>query len=116
MINKENLTEKQVKRLEEINVEVSMNMFEWFKHEQEPCELHSEICEIGGEMIALLKLYKEQLKEEGKLPLSHFKNEMENLNIVVDGIEEAIVDLMEKGTYVKKEYSNTGEDNEELGL
>jgi hypothetical protein len=112
MINNKNLTEKQIKRLEEIRVEVAMNMFEWFNNEQEPCDigLHSEICDHGGEMVALLKLYKEQLKEEGKLPLSHFKGEMENINIVVDGIEEAIMDLMEKGTCVTKKYSNTGED------
>lgn len=112
MVNKENLTKQQVERLEEIQVE-TMDIYDCFNTEQQAHdqELHSEICNLGIEMVSLLNLYKEQLGAEGKLPLSHFRDEMHNLNVVVDSIQQAIIDLMPNGTVMKKEfYANDEED------
>ena len=112
MINKENLTKQQVERLEELNTEISMDMWDWFKNEQPAYdqELYSEICELGIEMVSLLKLYKEQLGTEGKLPLSNFREEIENLNIVADSVQQAIIDFMPEGTTILKQFFSIDED------
>lgn len=111
MINKDRLTEKQAEKFEEIRYELGHDIWQWFKTEQEAHdpELFAEICSSGIDMVVLLQIYKEQLEEQKSLPLSAYREEMQNFNIVLEYIGNALTALMKKGTTIEKQFSNDEE-------
>jgi hypothetical protein len=99
MINKGNLTEEQQRRYTEIINEMILDFEIGSSHPEDPnyIDLYSEIIDLGMDMIALLKVYKEQLKKEGKLPLSEHMQEVEDMDIMISSIDTALIDLLPKG-------------------
>ncbi len=115
MINKESLTEEQLERFEQLDQEMGMNMFEWFEMDREPhmINIFNEIVELGRQMAAMIRLYNEELKKSNLLPLSQFDKGFQNINTVVDCIESEIINLLEDGATVQKQFvSGADEDSE----
>lgn len=118
MINKENLTDEQLERFEQLDQEIGMNMFEWFEMDKEPhmINIFNEIAELGSQMAAMIKLYKEELEKSKLLPLSQFDNGFQNINTVVDCIESEIINLLEDGATVQKQFVSGADEESESGI
>lgn len=98
--------------------ETAMMLFDNVKQEQEPInpELFDMVLSKGTDFITALKLYKDSLDNKGVLPLSVYREEIQNIKIIFDIAEEITEEMVSEKQVYKCKNKDCNWAGEELEM